>query len=307
MGRPSIAVLPLRPLGTAPELRLLGEAIPHEIIEALSRLRWLAVIARGSSFRFGPGIDRDVTAAVLDARYLLSGVVEADSRKITVTIELTEAGTREVLWADRLAAAPSETDHLRERIVAHLVAALETHIPFHEASIALSRGPEGMDAWANYYLGLRHLYRFTASDTACAREHFTRAAAADPRFARAEAGLSFTSFLEAFLRLGIVVGRFLGDLLKEIAHRHVQHVGKLVQPAGDDAVRAALVLLHLLEGDADHAREALLAQPHEHAPLPQALTDVHVDRVGFHGGVSRLCLFRCHRLDPRSSWWVLEA
>lgn len=202
MGRPSIAVLPFRPLGNAPELPLLGEAIPHEIIEALSRLRWLAVIARGSSFRFSHETDRDVTATALDARYLLSGLVEGDSRRIAVTLELTEAGTREVIWADRLSAALAETDELRERIVTHLVAALETHIPFNEARLALSRGPEGLDAWADYHLGLRHLYRFTASDTACAREHFTRAAAADPRFARAEAGLSFTSFLEAFLRLG---------------------------------------------------------------------------------------------------------
>ncbi len=69
-------------------------------------------------------------------------MVEGDSCKITVTLELTESGTHEVLWADRLATAPAETDDLRERIVAHLVAALETHIPFHEATIALSRGPK---------------------------------------------------------------------------------------------------------------------------------------------------------------------
>jgi DNA-binding winged helix-turn-helix (wHTH) protein len=51
-GRPSIAILPFQPLAIAPELAILGEAIPHEIIQALSRLRWLAVIARGSTFRF---------------------------------------------------------------------------------------------------------------------------------------------------------------------------------------------------------------------------------------------------------------
>ncbi len=47
-GRPSIAVLPFQPLGMLPELAIMADAIPHEIIEALSRLRWLAVIARGS-------------------------------------------------------------------------------------------------------------------------------------------------------------------------------------------------------------------------------------------------------------------
>lgn len=201
-GQPSIAVLPFHPLGASPEFVLLGEAIPHEIIEALSRLRWLAVIARGSSFRFRREADRDLAAAALAARYVLSGVIEEGSRKIAVTLELTASGSREVLWADRLVAALDETDELRERIVAHLVSALETHIPFHEAQMAQSGGPKGLDAWANYHLGLRHLYRFTASDTARAREYFARAATADPRFARAEAGLSFTSFLESFLRIG---------------------------------------------------------------------------------------------------------
>ena len=85
--------------------------------------------------------------------------------------------------------------------MAHLVSALETHIPFNEARIARLNGPEGLDAWANYHVGLGHLYRFTAADTALAQACFERAVAADPHFARAHAGLSFTSFLEAFLRL----------------------------------------------------------------------------------------------------------
>ncbi|MBA3909127.1 MAG: hypothetical protein C0524_04385 [Rhodobacter sp.] len=59
-----------------------------------------------------------------------------------------------------------------------------------------------LDAWANYHLGLQHLYRFTAPDNLRAKGCFERAVALDPRFSRARAGLSFTSFLEAFLMLG---------------------------------------------------------------------------------------------------------
>ena len=54
-GRPSIAILPFRPLAMTPELAILADAIPYEIIQALSRLRWLAVIARGSSHHYSPG------------------------------------------------------------------------------------------------------------------------------------------------------------------------------------------------------------------------------------------------------------
>ncbi|RNF33901.1 winged helix-turn-helix domain-containing tetratricopeptide repeat protein [Paracoccus methylarcula] len=201
-GRPSIAVLPLQPLGISPDLAILGEAIPHEIIEALSRLRWLAVIARGSTFRFSQATtDTALVATALAARYVLSGIIEGRHRTVAVTLELTDTSSGEIIWADRLTTPLDEIDDLREQIVVHLVSALETHIPLNEARIARLNGPDGLDPWANYHLGLRHLYRFTASDTMLAEKCFERAIAVDPRFARAHAGLSFTSFLQAFLHL----------------------------------------------------------------------------------------------------------
>lgn len=201
-GRPSIAVLPFQQLGMLPELAILGDAIPHEIIEALSRLRWLAVIARGSTFRFRQiAADVDLVSTALAARYVLSGAIENAGRTIAVTLELTDSSSREIIWADRLAAPVDEVGDLRARIVAHLVSALEAHIPDNEARIARLSDPAGLDAWANYHIGLGHLYRFTAADTALAKLCFERAVKEDPLFARAHAGLSFTSFLEAFLRL----------------------------------------------------------------------------------------------------------
>lgn len=202
MGCPSIAVLPFKPLGLPRELDFLCEAIPHEIIEAMSRLRWLAVLARGSTFRFhGPTTELAAVAAALSARYVLSGFIEGRNRSISVILELADTRSCQVQWADRLTASVNDIDDLRARIVVHLISALETHIPFNEARIAGRNGPEGLDAWAHYHLGLRHLYRFTPPDTMLAQTHFERAVAADPRFARAHAGLSFSSFLDAFLHL----------------------------------------------------------------------------------------------------------
>lgn len=201
-GRPSIAVLPFDLLGMLPELAILGDAIPHEIIEALSRLRWLAVIARGSTFRFrAVASDPDLVSAALSARYVLSGVIESPGRSIAVTLELTDTSSREIIWADRLVAPVDDIGDLRARIVAHLVSALEAHIPLNEARQARLSDPAGLGAWANYHIGLGHLYRFTATDNALAKHCFEQAIKADPQLARAHAGLSFTSFLEAFLRL----------------------------------------------------------------------------------------------------------
>ncbi|MGQ7794063.1 winged helix-turn-helix domain-containing protein [Faunimonas sp. B44] len=201
-GRPSIAVLPFQPLGIVPQVAILGKALPHEIIQALSRLRWLAVIARGSSFRFRQAVpDLDLVSTALAARYVLSGIIESPDHDIAVTLELTDTSSSEILWADRLKAPIPEIGDLRARIVVHLVSALETHIPFNEARVARLTEPAGLNAWANYHVGLAHLYRFTAKDTALAQVCFERAVTADPQFARAHAGLSFTSFLDAFLRL----------------------------------------------------------------------------------------------------------
>jgi TolB-like protein len=205
--RPSIAVLPLRPLAVPPEHAILADAIPDEIIHALSRLRWLAVIARGSSFRFRQAdVDIAQVGTALGVRYVLSGSIETRGPDLTVILELADSSTHEVIWADRLEAVHDGLDELRSRIIAHLVAALELYIPLNEAQAARHTRQDRLDAWANYHLGLHNLYRFTAADTALAKMHFERAVTLDPQFARAHAGLSFTSFLEAFLQLGPDVG-----------------------------------------------------------------------------------------------------
>jgi len=202
-GRPSIAILPFRPLAMTPELAILADAIPYEIIQALSRLRWLAVIARGSSFRFRkPDPDLELVATALGARYVLSGIIEANVSRLAVTLELSDASTNEVIWGDRIDAPLDAIDDLRSRIVAHLVAALDVYIPLNEARSSQMAALETLDAWANYHLGLQHLYRFTTNDNQRAKGLFERAVMLDPHFARAHAGLSFTSFLEAFLHLG---------------------------------------------------------------------------------------------------------
>lgn len=203
LSRPSVAVLAFRPLGEMPDLAILAEAIPHEIIQALSRMRWLSVIARGSSFRFrGPETDLDLVGTALGAGYVLSGLIEVRDGSIVVVIELADATRGEVIWADRLTAPLAGIEDLRHRIVARVVAALDVHVPLHEARIAGLGSSGQLDAWASYHLGLSQLYRFTPDANRKAQQFFERAVALDPRFARAHAGLSFTSFLDAFLHLG---------------------------------------------------------------------------------------------------------
>ena len=198
--RPSIAVLPLSTIGDLGSLTIVAEALPHEIIRALSRLRWLFVIARASSFRFvGPTHDLRRVGELLGVRYILSGTLEAFGGRATVAVELAKASDGGVIWAERFEVSDGAVQDLRAEIVASVVAALELQIPLHEASRVQLAAPELMDAWSAYHLGLRRMFRFTAADNAAAAELFGHALAKDQGFARAHAGLSFTRFQDAFL------------------------------------------------------------------------------------------------------------
>ena len=87
--RPSIAVLPFALLGDAGPYAAIADALPHDLIAELSRLRWLFVIARGSSFQLrGADAELDRVRAALNVRYCLTGVVEMHGDRMVVTVEL---------------------------------------------------------------------------------------------------------------------------------------------------------------------------------------------------------------------------
>jgi TolB-like protein len=250
-GRPSIAVLPLTPLAVDDAQAILADAIPHEIIQALSRLRWLSVTARGSSFRFRQTApDVELAATALGVRYILSGIIETSGPALSVTLELADGGLGEIIWAERLTSDVGEVDDLRTRIVNHIVAAFEIIVPENEARVALLSGADRFDAWANYHIGLRHLYRFTARDNATARGYFERAAALEPAFARAQAGLSFTNFIDAFLRIVPDV-----PAAQAAARRHAERGLEL--DALDPFVNFTMGRSHWLTHDLDGARHWL--------------------------------------------------
>ena len=119
-----------------------------------------------------------------------------------MVIELADASRGEVIWGDRLTAPMDGIEDLRQRVVSHVVTALDMHVPQNEVRLASQTGSDRLDAWKTFHLGLTQLYRFTPEANQVAKGHFTRAIELDPQFARAHAGLSFTRFIDAFLHLG---------------------------------------------------------------------------------------------------------
>jgi TolB-like protein len=199
--RPSIAVLPFRLVGSTETAFPIADALPQDLITELSRLHWLLVIARGSSFQFrGAETSLEAVRRKLNVRYCLSGVVEMSGQTLAVSVELSDTQTGGIIWSERFRADLGAIHEIRDRIIAAVTSAVEVRILFNEAQRARFKAPENLDAWSAYHLGLHHMYRFNKLDNEIATGLFERAAAMEPGFARAYAGLSFTHFQSAFLR-----------------------------------------------------------------------------------------------------------
>ena len=199
--RPSIAVLPFRSQAGAGPYGTLAEGLAHELITELARLRWLLVIARGSSFRFrDANVDLREVGRLLGVRYCLSGDVETNGRELVVTTELSDTRTGEVVWGERYTGYIDDLHEVRAEIKSKILTSLEIQIPLHEAAGARLISTDNLDAWSAYHLGLQYLYRYTHNDNAEATRLFTHAVQQDENFARAHAGLSFVHFQTAFMR-----------------------------------------------------------------------------------------------------------
>ena len=199
--RPSIAVLPFRLVGDAGTYATIAEGLPHELITELARLRWLFVIARGSSFRLrGQDLDMREVGRRLNVRYCLSGTVEVTNKQLAITTELADTRGGTIVWSEQYTGSVDEIHAMRTDIRATILAALEIQIPLHEATDARLAVTENLDAWSAYHLGLQHIYRFNRKDNAAAAKLFGQAVRQDPSFSRAHAGLSSVHFQNAFLR-----------------------------------------------------------------------------------------------------------
>lgn len=194
-GRPTIAVLPFATAGLPEDYSSLGDAIPAEIISSLSRLRWLRVIARESTFRFrNADVDLAALHTVLGASYCLSGHLSMFAGRLSATVDLVDTRTGGLIWSEHFERQLADVHAVRNEVVMAVIAALDLQIPQTEAALARTRPVEQLDAWQSYHLGLSHMYRFNARDHAIAASLLARATDLDPGFATAFAARSFNSF-----------------------------------------------------------------------------------------------------------------
>ena len=147
-GKPSIAVLPFQNLSSDPEQEYFADGIVEEIITALSRLRWLFVMARNSSFTYkGRAIDIRQAARELGVRYMLEGSVRRVADRVRVTGQLIDASTGAHLWADPFDRPLDDIFAVQDEITIAVVAAVEPNLRSAEIERVKRKQPESFDAY----------------------------------------------------------------------------------------------------------------------------------------------------------------
>ena len=153
--KPSIAVLAFQNISGEPEQEYFVDGMVEEIITALSRIRWLFVIARNSSFTYkGQAVDVKQVGRELGVRYVLEGSVRKAGQRVRIAVQLIDATAGAHLWADRFDGSLEDVFDLQDKVASSVAGVIEPTL--QEAEIRRSSGRPTSDLTA-YDLYLRAL------------------------------------------------------------------------------------------------------------------------------------------------------
>jgi len=149
--KPSIAVLPFANMSGDPEQEYFVDGMVEEIITALSRIRWLFVIARNSSFTYkGQAVDVKRVGRELGVRYVLEGSVRKAGNRVRITGQLIDAETGAHLWADRFDGSLEDVFDLQDKVASSVAGVIEPALQAAEAARSAGRPTNDLTAYDLY-------------------------------------------------------------------------------------------------------------------------------------------------------------
>ncbi len=184
--RPSIAVLPFTNMSGDPEQDYFADGIVEEIITALSRLRWLFVIAHNSSFTYkGRPVDVRQVGRELGVRYVLEGSVRKAANRVRIIGQLIDASTGAHIWADRFDGASEDIFDLQDQVTASVVGAIAPKMEQAEIERARCKPTTNLDSYDYYLQGLAKVHEATKHANGDALRLFYKAIELDANYASA--------------------------------------------------------------------------------------------------------------------------
>jgi adenylate cyclase len=194
LDQPSIAVLPFENLSGDPEQEYFVDGMVEEIITALSRIRWLFVIARNSSFTYkGQRVDVKQVGRELGVRYVLEGSVRKGGDRVRITAQLIGAETGAHLWADRFDAALDDVFDLQDKVAASVAGIIEPTLQAAETTRSAGHPTADLTAYDLYLRGYAMVFS-SARQIPEALHLIEQAVARDPGYGPALAWAAFCCF-----------------------------------------------------------------------------------------------------------------
>jgi TolB-like protein len=197
--KPSIAVLPFVNLSGDPDQEYFADGIAEEIIVGLSRMRWLFVIARNSSFTYkGRNVDVKEVGQQLGVRYVLEGSVRKAANRVRITTQLIDASTGAHVWADRLDGTLDDIFDLQDKVTTSVLAELGPNLERAEIERAQRKPTESLDAYDYYLRGTACAHQGTRDSVTEALRLLGRAIEIDPDFAAPHGLAAFCYLIRQF-------------------------------------------------------------------------------------------------------------
>ncbi len=199
---PSIAVLPFTNLSGDPQQDYFSDGISDQLINDLSRLSGLFVIARNSSFAYkGKTTKEHEIGKELGVKYLLEGSVHKEADQVRIGVELVDASTGAEKWTARYDRPLKEIFAVQDEIVGKVVTTLGLLLKLDEMNLpegGHAQPTQNLEAFDDLLRSLENIFRATKDDNAKAREWAEKALELDPKFAQAYAILGWTYLDDAW-------------------------------------------------------------------------------------------------------------
>jgi len=181
--KPSIAVLPFTNLSGDPEQEYFADGMVEEIITALSRIRWLFVIARNSSFTYkGQAVDVTRVGRELGVRYVLEGSVRKAGGRVRMTAQLVEAESGTHLWADRFDGSLEDVFDLQAEVARGIAGVIEPTLQAAEIRYSAERPTNDLTAYDLYLRARSVASTYEREDLVHALHLLDQAIAREPRY-----------------------------------------------------------------------------------------------------------------------------
>lgn len=245
--KPSLAVLPFANMSADPDQEYFADGIVEDILTAVSRVRWLFVIARNSSFTYkGRVVDVRQVGRELGVRYVLEGSVRKAGNRVRITGQLVEAETGHHIWADRFDGPLDDIFELQDEVTAAVVAAIEPNLRSVEMRRAQAKPTHQLDAYDLYLRALNQCYNFSQASFVEAERLLARALESDPGYSDAWA-------LLAEIAARQVHGGWLS--FEETTEKGCHYAAKAIEtdPGNANSLASAALALTFLGGGLDQA------------------------------------------------------